>query len=534
MPDKVVLAYSGGLDTSVAIKWLKEKYSLDVIALTIDVGNERDFSAIRQKALKVGAIKAIVIDAKETFVNHFVFPALQADAIYEGQYPLATALSRPLMAKLLADTAQKEGASAVAHGCTGKGNDQVRFEVGVNALAPGLKIIAPAREWGMTREETIKYAQRNDIPIPVTIASPYSIDENLWGKSIECGVLEDPWVEPPDDAYTWTKSPDQTPDKPGYIEIGFEEGIPVTIDGQKLDGVGLIRQLNELAGDYGVGRIDHLEDRLVGIKSREIYEAPAATVLLQAHQALEAMTLSKDQLRFKQKVAVEYADLIYNGLWFTRFQKDLAAYVRSSQQFVTGAVRLKFFKGGSNVVGRKSPFSLYNYGLATYDKGDQFDQSASIGFIRIWGLPVKNQAQAQSLAPAEGPLSIMAPKGKEMSYTSFDDVWQYIMSLKGKDVSTLCNPSKNRIQEVNEKGVKRLAARGKGVPTDVDKANFKRVWERLAEHREFVSKGYRFSCACIARLPKVEYLCKDGFLHLYLMQQNTHPLGEVREYKESR
>ena len=401
MLDKVVLAYSGGLDTSVAIKWLKEKYNLDVIAVTIDVGNERDFSAIRQKALKVGAVKAVVKDAKKLFVNYFVFPALQADAVYEGQYPLATALARPLMAKLLVDVALEEGVSAVAHGCTGKGNDQVRFEVGINALAPNLKIIAPAREWGMTREETINYAQHHDIPIPVTVSSPYSIDENLWGRSIECGVLEDPWAEPPDEIFTWTKSPNAAPDEPDYVEIGFEKGIPVTIDGQEIDGSSLIQQLNELAGGHGVGRIDHLENRLVGIKSREVYEAPAAVVLLQAHQALEAMALSKDQLRFKQRVAMEYADIIYNGLWFTSLHQDLAAYVKSSQRFVTGTVRLKLFKGSCHVVGRKSPNSLYSYGLATYDKGDEFDQSASSGFIHIWGLPVRTQAQVQGISSLE-------------------------------------------------------------------------------------------------------------------------------------
>jgi len=413
MSDKVVLAYSGGLDTSVAIKWLKEKYNLDVIALTIDVGNERDFSAIQQKALKVGAVKALVKDVKEAFVNHFVFPALQADVLYEGQYSLATALSRPLMAKLLVDVALEEGASAVAHGCTGKGNDQVRFDVGVNALAPDLKIIAPAREWVMTREETIAYAQKHDIPVPITVSSPYSIDECLWGKSIECGVLEDPWLEPPDDVFTWTKSPEQAPDKPQYVEIGFEKGIPTTIDGQEMNGVVLIQHLNELAGKHGVGRVDHIENRLVGIKSREIYEAPAATVLLQAHQALQAMTLSKSQLRFKQKVAVEYADLIYNGLWFALLRQDLAAYVESSQRFVTGTVRLKLFKGNSGIVGRKSPFSLYDYGLATYDKGDQFDQSASPGFIHLWGLPVRTQAQVQPTPQVEGPLSIMPPQRPE-------------------------------------------------------------------------------------------------------------------------
>jgi argininosuccinate synthase len=412
MSDKVILAYSGGLDTSVAIRWLKEKYNRDVIALNIDVGNERDFSAIRQKALKVGAIKAIVIDAKELFVKYFIFPALQAGALYEGQYPLATALSRPLMAKLLVDTALEEGASAVAHGCTGKGNDQVRFDVSINALAPELKIIAPAREWGMNREETIKYARRYGIPVPVTVKSPYSVDENLWGRSIECGVLEDPWAEPPEEVFTWTKSSKEAPNRPQYVEIEFEAGIPISLDGEELDGVSLIQHLNQLAGEHGVGRIDHVENRLVGIKSREIYEAPAATVLLQAHQALEAMTLSKDQLRFKQKVAGEYADLIYNGLWFSQLNRDLSAYILSSQRYVTGTVRMRLFKGHANVVGRKSPKSLYNLSLATYDKGDKFDQSASVGFIRLWGLPVRTQAQVQLLSDKEGPLSIMAPKKK--------------------------------------------------------------------------------------------------------------------------
>ena len=399
MPDKVVLAYSGGLDTSVAIRWLKETYNLDVIAVTVDVGNERTFSLIREKALNTGAVKAVVIDAKEEFVSDYVFPALKGDAIYEGEYPLATALSRPLIAKLLVDTALKEKAQAVAHGCTGKGNDQVRFEVSVAALAPELKVIAPAREWGMTRQETINYAQRYGIPVPITADSPYSIDENLWGKSIECGVLENPWVEPPEEVFTWTKSPDTAPDAPGYVEIGFERGIPVTLDGQKMAGDSLIQRLNQIAGEHGVGRIDHLESRLVGIKSREIYEAPAAVVLLKAHLALEALTLSKDQMRFKQKVAQEYADLIYNGLWFTALHQDLAAYVQSSQRFVSGEVRLKLFKGSCQVVGRKSPFSLYSYGLATYDEGDEFDQGASPGFIHIWGLPAKTQARRQHEAP---------------------------------------------------------------------------------------------------------------------------------------
>jgi argininosuccinate synthase len=411
--EKIVLAYSGGVDTSVAIKWLQEKYNVDVIAVTIDVGNEKDFAAVKQKALKMGAIKARVIDAKESFVKYFVYPALQANALYEGQYPLATALSRPLMAKLLVDTAVAEGASAIAHGCTGKGNDQVRFEVGINSLAPDMKIMAPAREWGMTREQTIKYALDHEIPIPVTKKSPYSIDENLWGKSIECGALEDPWTEPPADVYTWTKSPDEAPAKPQYVEITFEKGIPTAIDGKEMPGIALVQRMNEIAGRHGIGRIDHIENRVVGIKSREIYEAPAAVLLIQAHQALEAMCLSKDQLRFKQKVSVECADLIYNGLWFSQLNRDLSAYILSSQRYVTGTVRVKLFKGNATVVGRKSPWSLYNLSLATYDKGDKFNQKDAEGFIRLWGLPVKTQAQIQLLQDKESPLGIMGPDGEE-------------------------------------------------------------------------------------------------------------------------
>ncbi len=395
MAEKVVLAYSGGLDTSVAIKWIKQKYGLDVIAVTADVGAEKDLEAARQKALKMGAIKALVVDAREAFVNQYVLPALQADAIYQGVYPLATALSRPLIARLLVEVAHKEGASAVAHGCTGKGNDQVRFDVVTAALGPELKVIAPAREWGMTREQTIAYARKNRIPVPVTVASPYSIDINLWGRSIECGVLEDPWTEPPEDIYIWTVSAKDAPDKPRYVEIGFEKGIPVSLDRKKLPALRLIEELTRLAGSNGVGRIDHIEDRLVGIKSREIYEAPAATVLFAAHKALEAMTLSKDQLRFKRIVADEYASLVYNGLWFSSYHQDLMAYVRSTQRYVNGTVRVRLHKGNCTVVGRKSPHSLYQHKLATYDVGDQFDQSAAPGFIQIYGLPVRVQSQVQ-------------------------------------------------------------------------------------------------------------------------------------------
>jgi len=415
LAEKVVLAYSGGLDTSVAIKWLQDKYHLDVIAVNIDVGSERDYSALRQKALDIGAVKALVIDGKELFVKYFVFPALQANALYEGQYPLSTALSRPLMAKLLVDTAIEEDAATIVHGCTGKGNDQVRFEVSINALAPDIKIMAPAREWRMTRDETISYAREHGIPIPISASSPYSIDESLWGRAIECGVLEDPWVEPPDDVFTWTKSPAQAPDEVQYLEIEFKRGIPISLGGEEMDGVKLIQQLNEIGGRHGIGRVDHIEDRVVGIKSREIYEVPAATILLQAHQALEMMTLSREQLRFKEKVAIEYADLIYNGLWFSQLNRDLSAYIISSQLYVTGTVRLKLYKGHSMVVGRQSPKSLYNIGLATYDKGDKFDQDSAKGFIDLWGLSVKTQAQVQLLGDKQGPLSIIGPEEPEES-----------------------------------------------------------------------------------------------------------------------
>ncbi len=395
MAEKVVLAYSGGVDTSVAIKWLQEKYDLEVIAFSVDVGNEPDFLAIKEKALKLGAVKAIVADARKAFVEEFVFPALKANAMYQGHYPLATALARPLMARLLVETALKEGAKSVAHGCTGKGNDQVRFDVSVAGLAPDLKILAPARDWEMNREETIKYAKRHAIPLPVTAESPYSIDQNLWGRSIECGVMEDPWAEPPEDAFIWVRPVENTPDKPEYVEVGFEEGIPVSLNSHRLDGITLIERANDLAGRHGVGRIDHIEDRVVGIKSREVYEAPAALMLIQAHQALESLTLSKEQLRFKQLISGEYSDLVYNGLWFTSFREDLTAYIESSQRFVTGAVRLKLHKGSSIVVGRKSPYSLYRHDLATYDKGDVFDRSAAVGFIHLWGLPARTQARMQ-------------------------------------------------------------------------------------------------------------------------------------------
>jgi argininosuccinate synthase len=411
----VVLAYSGGLDTSVAIRWIKEKYSLDVITLTIDVGNERDMAGIAARAEKIGAVKALVVDGRTDFVRYFVWPALQAGAIYEGQYPLATALARPLIARLLVEVARAEGAVAVAHGCTGKGNDQVRFDVSINTLAPDLKIIAPVREWSMTRDNEIAYAAEHGIPIQATNASPYSVDQNLWGRSVECGVLEDPWAEPPEEVYAWTTRPNGSAAEPAYLEISFERGVPVALDGEEMDGVALIETLNRLAGSYGIGRIDHIENRLVGIKSREVYEAPAAAVLHNAHRALESLTLSRDQARFKEVVAGEYARLIYNGQWYSALHQDLAAYVQSTQRFVSGVVRVKLSPWQCAVVGRKSEHSLYNHSLATYDSGDQFDHNAALGFIKLWGLPLTTQAQAQ-LLPAvgvEGNL-LQEPVGKEI------------------------------------------------------------------------------------------------------------------------
>ena len=395
MPDnKIVLAFSGGLDTSVAVPWLKEKYGAEVITLTIDLGMV-DLESIRQRAMQVGAAKALTVDGKEALVREFLYPALQAGAIYEEQYPLATALGRPLSARYLVEAAQAEGAFAVAHGCTGKGNDQVRIELGVAALAPDLKVIGPIRDWGMSRQEEIEYAEARDIPVNAK-ASRFSVDENIWGRSVEAGELEDPWLQPPEDAYAWTKPLSETPDEPAFLEVHFEQGIPTAIDGEDMSGVDLIPHLNSILGIHGVGRLDHVENRLVGIKSREIYEAPAAVALHAAHKSLEALTLSKDQARAKARVAQEYADVVYNGLWFTHHRQDLDAYVRSTQRFVTGDVRLRLHKGSCIVVGRSSPHSLYQYSLATYDPGDQFDQAAAEGFITIYGLPVRTQNQAQS------------------------------------------------------------------------------------------------------------------------------------------
>jgi argininosuccinate synthase len=398
MTDTIVLAYSGGLDTSVAIRWLQERYESGVATLTMDLGGKVDLEAARQRAIKIGATRADVVDVRDEFIREYVWPALQAGALYEGVYPLATALGRPLITKHLVRIALEEKAFAIAHGCTGKGNDQVRFDVSAAALAPDLKVVAPAREWNMTRDEEIAYANERDIPLDLNKRSSYSVDENLWGRSIEAGDLEDPWVEPPEEAYAWTVAAAAAPDKPRDVEIGFMRGIPVSIDGQELDGVALVELMNELAGSNGVGRIDHVENRLVGIKSRELYEAPAAVVLHQAHRSIEDMCITKDQSRFKERMSQEYADMVYNGLWFSAHRRDLDAYVRSTQTHVSGTVRVRLFKGRSTVVGRNSTESLYRHDLATYDKGDSFDHQASVGFIQIFGLPVRTQAEVQGEA----------------------------------------------------------------------------------------------------------------------------------------
>jgi argininosuccinate synthase len=407
----IVLAYSGGLDTSVAVAWLRETYGFEVVTCTGDLGSVKDLAGIQRKAIQSGAKKAIVHDARETFVRFFLWPALQAGALYEGRYPLATALGRPLLAKLLVDAAREEGARYVAHGSTGKGNDQVRFDLAVGALAPELTVIAPLRSgMHMTREDEIDYAKARGIPVPVTKKSPYSVDENLWGRSIEAGVLEDPWGAPPRDVFRWTVDPDEAPAKPKEIVIGFREGIPVTLDGTAVDGVPLIEKLNAQGGKYGVGRIDQIENRLVGIKSREIYEAPAAVILHLAHRALEDMVLSKESLRSKARMADEYADLIYNGLWFSAHHQDLAAFVRSTQRFVTGEIRVRLHRGTAVVVGRRSEHSLYSTSLATYGKGDTFDHTAAEGFIGVFGLPLRNQSRTQALWGPDSEATLAIPK----------------------------------------------------------------------------------------------------------------------------
>lgn len=387
--EKIVLAYSGGLDTSVSVKWIQEKYGYDVIALGLDVGEGKNLEAIKTKALNVGAIKAIMIDAKEMLAKDYILPALKANCLYEGKYPLSSALSRPLISKLLVQVAEQEGAAAVAHGCTGKGNDQVRFEVSIQALNPSLKVVAPVREWGMTRDEEIKYAEENGIPIPVDLDNPFSIDANIWGRACEAGVLENPWNEAPEQAFDWTNPIEETPDVPEYVEIEFEQGVPTALNGQKLPLVELIETLNKLGGKHGVGRIDHIENRLVGIKSREVYENPAALILINAHKELEFLTLPREVTQFKTQIDQQMAKIIYEGLWYSPLKNALDAFIEETQKVVSGTIRVKLFKGNHTVVARKSEYSLYNEELATYSKGDAFDHNAAVGFIKIWGLPTK-------------------------------------------------------------------------------------------------------------------------------------------------
>ena len=392
--EKVILAYSGGLDTSVAITWLNKDY--DVIAVCMDVGEGNDLDFIHDKALKVGAIESHVIDVKDEFAEDYVLVALQGHTFYEQKYPLVSALSRPLISKKLVEIAHKTGATTIAHGCTGKGNDQVRFEVSIASLDPKLKVIAPVREWKWSREEEINYAKANGVPIPADLDSPYSVDQNLWGRANECGVLENPWNEAPEDAYDLTVAPEAAPDSPAYVNIDFEAGVPVALDGKKMKLADLILELNDLAGQHGVGRIDHVENRLVGIKSREIYECPGAVTLLTAHKEIEDLTLVRELAHFKPIIENELSNLIYNGLWFNPATEALIAYLKSTQQVVNGTAKVKLYKGSATVVARKSDNSLYDESLATYTSADTFDQDAAIGFIKLWGLPSKVHSEVQA------------------------------------------------------------------------------------------------------------------------------------------
>ncbi|RLF21294.1 MAG: argininosuccinate synthase [Thermoprotei archaeon] len=382
---KVVLAYSGGLDTSVAIKWLQEKYGAEVITVTLDVGQMEDLKSIEEKAKMLGVAKHYSINAVEEFAERYVAKAIKANALYEGKYPLHSALSRPLIAEKLVEVALKEGADAVAHGCTGRGNDQVRIEVTVKALAPHLKIIAPVREWELSRDMEVAYAKERGIPVPVK-DKPYSIDQNLWGRSIECGPLDDPYAEPPEDAFEWTVNPSQAPDKPLYLTLTFRGGLPVALNGVEMSLKDLVIELNKLAGQHGVGRIDHIEDRVVGIKSREVYEAPAAVCIVEAHKDLEKMTLTKHELSFKSMVDEVWTKLAYEGLWCDPLREDLEAFIDKTQVRVEGEVKLKLYRGWLTVVGRRSSKSLYDLDLATYEAWGKFDQKLAKGFIELWGL----------------------------------------------------------------------------------------------------------------------------------------------------
>ncbi|KAF1302842.1 argininosuccinate synthase [Candidatus Enterococcus willemsii] len=395
MKEKVILAYSGGLDTSVSVKWLVDE-GYDVIACCLDVGEGRDTEAIRQKALDVGASESYAIDAREEFAQDFALIALQGNTFYENSYPLVSALSRPLISKKLVELAHETNATTIAHGCTGKGNDQVRFEVAIAALDPALKVIAPVREWKWSREEEIAYAKEKGVPIPADLDNPYSIDQNLWGRACECGVLEDPWATPPKGAYALTKELEETPDQADIIEITFAKGVPVALDGKEMNLSTLTAELNTLAGNHGIGRIDHIENRLVGIKSREVYECPGAMTLMTAHKELEDLVFVRELAHFKPIIEQQLAQIIYNGLWFNPLTDALIAFLKSTQQYVNGVVRVKLFKGNIICEGRKSANSLYDENLATYTSADTFDQDAAVGFIKLWGLPSKVHAEIQA------------------------------------------------------------------------------------------------------------------------------------------
>jgi argininosuccinate synthase len=397
---RVVLAYSGGLDTSVAVHWLQAQLGYEVIAVAVDVGQGADLEAVRERALGTGAVEAVVIDAREELARDFAVPALQANALYESRYPLVSALSRPVIVRHLVAEARRHGATAVAHGCTGKGNDQVRFEVGTRALAPDLDIVAPVRVWGMSREDAIAYAERHGVPITASREKIYSIDENLWGRAIECGIIEDPWATPPEDVYARTL---ETAAGPVEVTIGFEAGVPVSLDGKQLDIVSLVGQLDALVGSTGFGRIDIVENRRVGIKSREVYEAPAALALVLAHQDLEGLTLERDVAHEKLRLEPRWAELVYDGLWYSPLREALSAFIASTQRHVTGEVRLRFSPGGGcSVVGRRSPVGLYDYGLATYDAADAFNHEDAEGFVRIFGLGITTWAARQGAAGGGG------------------------------------------------------------------------------------------------------------------------------------
>ncbi len=395
MKEKVILAYSGGLDTSVSIKWLVDE-GYDVVACCLDIGEGRDTAAIKEKALLVGASESYAIDAREEFADDFALIALQGNTFYENSYPLVSALSRPLISKKLVELAHDTQATTIAHGCTGKGNDQVRFEVAIAALDPNLNVIAPVREWKWSREEEIAYAAEKNVPIPADLDNPYSIDQNLWGRACECGVLEDPWATPPKGAYAITKELEETPDTPTIVEITFKQGIPVALDGQEDTFASIVMKLNTLAGEHGIGRIDHIENRLVGIKSREVYECPGAITLMTAHKELEDLVFVRELAHFKPIIEQQLAQVIYDGLWFNPLTDALIAFLKSTQTVVNGTVRVKLFKGNVICEGRKSANSLYDENLATYTSADTFDQDAAVGFIKLWGLPTKVHAEVQA------------------------------------------------------------------------------------------------------------------------------------------